>query len=55
MGHMTIPEPITATSGGECSDWAAMIHFAIPKVQDGATRFEVGLGAISQWKLEILC
>lgn len=50
MGHMTIPEPISAIKGRECSDWATMVHF----VQDGARRSEVVLEAISQWKLEIL-
>lgn len=38
---MTIPEPITAAVGRESSDWAAMVHLAIPEVWDGATRSEV--------------
>lgn len=46
LSHMTIPLPITAATGRECSNWTAMVHLATPEVWDGATRSEVRVGAL---------
>ena len=35
------PEPITEAMARDSSDWAALVHLAIPKVRDGATMSEV--------------